>query len=497
MITILLTAALSSLRAGAVPISAGPATLPSTVHTIVFGVHARADCGTDLRSTYEIIRSCLVTIAACVYRAIHQNIPDPSLSFWGRLRVTMKVTCYALIAPEMMIWWAMRQWFGARSVARELKWTHTHGQFAQMGGFGRKDDKRVLYPYTLIRLLENRQLDLDELRLTEKEIQDKSKGDILSKGLVAFQTTWFVFECLARLHQGLPLIELEVVTLAFAMLNIITYGLWWYKPLNVLCPIYICVNEPPPPTESNLESLSLVASAPNLQGKPVLGGDSEGVLANEVEELRVGKYSGKKVTVGANGMVGVPVRTEVPDVVGSCPDPWYSTAWKLLIVQPFMAVEMPLKELFDDQDVHEEATHVSTFYARIIEEDEENWLQALCSSVGMIFGAIHFLSWSSAFPSHGQLLLWRISSIFLVFLSVLVLFRPVFNRMWLKATYGSRWERRAGTLRNFFENLLFFAGPIPYMLARFCILGLALFTLHDPPLDAFIAVSWTSYIPHL
>ncbi|TFK63221.1 hypothetical protein BDN72DRAFT_776182, partial [Pluteus cervinus] len=61
-------------------------------------------------------------------------------------------------------------------------------------------------------------------------INDKSKGDLLSKGLVASQTTWFVVECMARLHLGLPLVELEVITLAFATLNVVTYGLWWYKP---------------------------------------------------------------------------------------------------------------------------------------------------------------------------------------------------------------------------------------------------------------------------
>ncbi|TFK58955.1 hypothetical protein BDN72DRAFT_890410 [Pluteus cervinus] len=192
-----------------------------------------------MRTLYEIVRSCVFTIAACVYRAIHQNIPDPEATMWGKLRVRIKMTIYALIAPEAFIWWAMRQRYAAIEIAREvnelkygLNWTQTHGQFAQMGGFARKDNKHVLYPKTLIELLVEGCIDLDQLKLTKEDIDDKSKGDVLSKAIVAFQTTWFVFECIARLQQKLPLLELEVVTLAFAVLNVITYALWWYKPLN-------------------------------------------------------------------------------------------------------------------------------------------------------------------------------------------------------------------------------------------------------------------------
>ena len=115
MLTILLTV-LVYMRVGAVPVSPPPSIDPTH-----YGLHSRCDCPSttaDGRMIYDIVKSCLFTIAACVYRAMHQNIPDPELGFWGRLRVTMKVTFYALIAPELIIWWAMRQWYGARRVAR-------------------------------------------------------------------------------------------------------------------------------------------------------------------------------------------------------------------------------------------------------------------------------------------------------------------------------------------------------------------------------------------
>ncbi|TFK65761.1 hypothetical protein BDN72DRAFT_962263, partial [Pluteus cervinus] len=120
MLTFLLGATLAYMRVGAIPLSSGLAIDASTIGAVVSGIASRCDCsgsGADGRTIYDIVKSCLFTIAACVYRAVHQNIPDPELGFWGRLRVTMKVTLYALIAPELIIWWAMRQWFGARKAA--------------------------------------------------------------------------------------------------------------------------------------------------------------------------------------------------------------------------------------------------------------------------------------------------------------------------------------------------------------------------------------------
>lgn len=78
-----------------------------------------------------------------------------------------------------------------------------------------------------------------EINITKEEIKDKGRGDALSKGLTLIQTTWFILQCIARKAEHLPITELELVTLAFAALNFMTYAFWWNKPLNVTCPIHI------------------------------------------------------------------------------------------------------------------------------------------------------------------------------------------------------------------------------------------------------------------
>jgi hypothetical protein len=49
----------------------------------------------------------------------------------------------------------------------------------------------------------------------------------------------FLLQCAARGSQRLALTELELATAAFALLNVITYAMWWDKPLDVQCPIRV------------------------------------------------------------------------------------------------------------------------------------------------------------------------------------------------------------------------------------------------------------------
>ncbi|TFK60012.1 hypothetical protein BDN72DRAFT_864684 [Pluteus cervinus] len=351
------------VQAWAVPISGGPQTTPTVAHTLIWGIEPRSEgCGMPERTMLMVFRSCLLTIAACVYRAIHQNIPDPKAGWWRRQGIRMKITFFALMAPELMVWWAVRQWIGAKVVMEEvnkvrpgtlkLEWTRTHGHFAQMGGFGRFDDERILHPPTLVKLLQNGQIDVKELkRVTKKRIEDSSKGDILSKGIVALQTTWFVFECLARLQQKLPLLELEVVTLAFAALNIITYVLWWNKPLNVLCPIYLHVRPQPVfgldgSNPSGFSANSLRSAEPVVdtnENKPLLG-------VGPVQEQKEGILGKAAITLEAAWKVVHEVVHAWAKWVKKDIDEygwWFMLRW--LIVDPVQAVAVSFDQLATDE----------------------------------------------------------------------------------------------------------------------------------------------------
>ena len=90
-----------------------------------------------------------------------------------------------------------------------------------------------------------------------KRLTTTCKGDFVSKGLAVLQTTWFTVQCITRCVVKLDLTQLELATLAFAVLNIILYALWWHKPLAVACSVRVHLRHPttsdrsePPPHSS-------------------------------------------------------------------------------------------------------------------------------------------------------------------------------------------------------------------------------------------------------
>ena len=70
------------------------------------------------RSALNIIWSCLTTVFVCLWVVVHPNIPGPSDSMF---LTRLKIMGCMLIAPELVIVWAGRQWFAAREIAAKHK----------------------------------------------------------------------------------------------------------------------------------------------------------------------------------------------------------------------------------------------------------------------------------------------------------------------------------------------------------------------------------------
>ncbi|TFK62864.1 hypothetical protein BDN72DRAFT_776598, partial [Pluteus cervinus] len=198
-------------------------------------------CNCSCRTTWSILTSCFFTVVACVYSAIHPNIPHPKASdrrvLWEKVILSILTICFS----EVVLMWAIGQWFGARLAVKKinelqkpgLKWDMIHGHLLQMGGLGRDDNKHVLYLEDLLLLIERGQIDPASLKIPARDIEDHSKADTFSKAIAAVQTLWFVLQCVVRYAEGLVVTPLEVTTLSFAALNVITYAAWWRKPKNI------------------------------------------------------------------------------------------------------------------------------------------------------------------------------------------------------------------------------------------------------------------------
>lgn len=96
------------------------------VNLVVRAVNNPADLSctgnpADQRTLWEIFWSCVVTIFACTWVTVHPNIPAADDT---RLIVDFRrarLMLCGLVAPEIIILWAMRQWYSARKIAQAHK----------------------------------------------------------------------------------------------------------------------------------------------------------------------------------------------------------------------------------------------------------------------------------------------------------------------------------------------------------------------------------------
>ena len=76
--------------------------------------------GPQFRGTSDILWSCIVTLTACIYTAIHLNVPPARKGNWHFIWRKTKWVCLALFAPELVLYCAYRQFSEARKLVKEL-----------------------------------------------------------------------------------------------------------------------------------------------------------------------------------------------------------------------------------------------------------------------------------------------------------------------------------------------------------------------------------------
>ncbi|KAI9509150.1 hypothetical protein F5148DRAFT_978758 [Russula earlei] len=393
------------------------------------------------RSLWDIIWSCAVTILLCTWVSVHPNIPSPHES-WARVawrRVGLMLA--TLFVPEAMIAWALRQRLAAVELANILKgegWTTTHGFFAIMGGFMEYEGNRP------IRVLLPEELNSYSLtgngdfpRIAKEEIEDKSKGEGISKILVVLQTGWFVTQCIARGVQGLPVTELELITVAFATLNFVMYLLWWDKPLNVQCGVRVYKKRN---TEQPMDDGDIAVSNP-------VG--FWGALRDALSDLRAAIVRG-------------PLTGELDNM------PWLIRVLLWPIWKP-MYIVVGEEEKF--------RMRVNTFYPGEWVTGKFPFIMFTVVTVTLVFGGIHCIGWSFTFPSSAEKTLWRVASVTITVFPLL--FMPV------------------SFLDGYFFIILPHVMLLLYLFCRLVLLVIPFVFLRSLPLAAYHVVPWVSSIPHV
>jgi len=381
---------------------------------------------------------------------MHPNIPSPD-ERWPRVAVRrVGLMLLALFVPEAVIAWALRQRQAAAELAEEHRgdgWTRTHGFFAIMGGFMEYEGNRptrVLLPDEL----ESYSLtgNGDFPRLSKAEIEDRSKGDAISKGVVVLQTGWFVTQCIARGVQGLPITELELATVAFAALNFVIYLLWLDKPQNVQRGVRVYKKRE--------------------TGEPMDDGDAEPTV-------------GFWVALG-DALSHLPAAiVRGPSTYDFTDSPWLL---RFLMWPLFKPVDTILPEDIADDIVFEKRVH--TFYPHEWVTASQNFSIFLVVTITLAFGGIHCFGWSFSFPSSIERILWRVASLSII--GVPIMLFPAKGLVDFLDPYNDFHMRMIVT----FLLLL-------YILGRLTLLVLPFLCLRSLPPAVFHVVHWTSFIPHV
>ncbi|KAF5315274.1 hypothetical protein D9619_007196 [Psilocybe cf. subviscida] len=449
-------------------------TMNATASVTIPGFVPHIAVSDEERSIFSIVWSCVATLFACAWVAVHPDVPGLDDEGFDHFFHRVKLLGWVLISPEAVLVWAWRQHRGAQALrymfnhkeqqVYSKNWDLGHGHFLQMGGFVICPDKEdpdstfIASPEQLRKLTMEGVIDFPtEVKICD--IDDKNKGDGLTYFIAIGQLIWFVTQCIARTVVGLSITLFELVAVSFAPLTIVMYVLWWKKPQNAQAPIVIMVK-------------------PDQK----LGDPEKGKSL----------FEPPKEANAVLSFIQAPVKT-FEDMLGTTRR---------------------------SQSIPPRSRKLPRFYAYPHEHDPDKisatplWAG---SFLGTMFGIIHILGWNFKFATRLEMLLWRASCVVIIAAPLLTVFnvfsarknlhpkrkRPVLGDGEKRASEISRAsdDSQRSSVGHICRRIWygFTAGVLAfgYIAARLILLGVMCSSLRALPGKQLQGVDWITDIPHI
>ena len=371
-------------------------------------------------------------------------------------------TTYQLIVTE-------QKWYGRIVPPSQPVFSLVHAYYATMGGFAfyaSYDDNNATVEESLFQISTHPRHVVEVPKfetlmyimkhyphiltdITEESILDRAASSSLSKALLFVQVAWFCTNCASRLFQGLPLSLLEVSTAAHSLCTLLTYFVWWSKPINVAAPTLM--------REREAQEVYALLKCSHEEYDEALDIATRRVAGESLAPI--GPHESAKIVLAANALQHLLPTPERPPLQSGFRTPHN-------ILHPGrMRNESP---------------------------NEAFWRTITAVISPIFYGLVHFLAWSDNFPTLLERLLWRVSSI-VVTCSGLVIVLVGWSDSWVDKFPNS-------TLR-FTCDIPFYIMSIGTIVAHTLASGFLsvgsfrqLFFL-DPA--AYQLPSWSNYWPHL
>ena len=348
----------------------------------------------------NLISTCLVTIFLCTWVVIHPRVYRSELyATLHKFALFLK----AIFAPELIAVEGLQEWAQCRRMVEECA-ALTGSEFGLIHAFyismlalryRTRQGDRVIWPNQYTWLLQQNLIRWESQAswgLSVRKIRDHSKADSAARFITLVQVSWFVAQSIMRAAHGLPLSQLESMTVSYIPLFAVTYFFWWYKPKDILTPSIVTL---PDMCEEQKHIFEAMAISNKF--------DNEG-MKDQVTYWNVWYLTPRVFEKEAENKA-----------IGDM-----EQAFKNALDNPRATHKSSISE---DENQNSEHEHIRLPNEIVVSHWDPHlygskiW-PAVCL-FGASFGALHLIAWNTVFPTNVELWLWRISA-FVSMLSIIV-----------------------------------------------------------------------------
>ena len=364
--------------------------------------------------------------------------------------------------------------------------------------------------------------------ISEDSLEDRNKADSLAKALLVLQVSYFCMSCILRRIKSLPLSLLEITTFAHALCTLMTYAIWWKKPMNIAKPTVIT-------GMTEIVAFLLAASESFRPGYGGVGTRTSG--SNELRNLYISQeippsgsvihhlddlqetlniYPGESVKFKGLEVYFYVKRWEPSDGTvtfyssGRSKVPWYGTVSS----ESFGLTRLSRKDLlrwrYIGLAIQNYGTGCSQLRGRTCFADTDASFHSscvnmetvscappiikvfLCTGCVAFYGVPHIMAWNSHFPTFIESHLWKAATLGLTFMAF-----PITAMLLLAWNTALKYRSRLMKILETMAGQYTRCGYIIYLFTSGFIIVESIRQLFFLPASVFVQLSISNIWPHI